>query len=155
PFDERVQNARTLAIDVDGNAAKRPLGEAVALDLRPFLAAVGRLPEPAARAAPVHAAGATPPLVHRRVEDLIVRRIHHEIVGAGVVVALEHLLPLPAAVGRLVDAAIAARPPQTSGCGDEDGVVVPRIDHDAVDELRGPKTHVREGLAAVGRLVDT
>ena len=42
-----------------------------------------------------------------------------------------------AAVGRLVDAALAAGPPERAGGRDEDDVVVARIDHDAVDVARG------------------
>src|SRR5262249_6726490 len=93
-------------------------------------------------------------LVGRRVEDLIVHRVHHQIVGSGVIVHLEHLRPRLAGVSRLVDAALAARPPQAAGRGHEHDVVVPRIDQDAVDVARRRKAHARPGLAAVDRLVD-
>ena len=128
-----------------GNALGQPL---------PGVAAVGRLPDAAARPAAVHAARGAAPLIHRRVENPVVGRIHHEIVRAGVVVHLQRLLPGPAAVGRLVDAALAAGPEQAAGRRDEHDVVVARIDDDAVDEARGLEPHVRVGLAAVGRLVD-
>ena len=137
-FDQRVEDVRTLAIDVEGDAAERSVGKPV-LQPRPGLAAVGRLPDAAARAAAVHAARRAPALVGRGVEDLAVRRIDREIVGAGVVVDLQHLLPGLAAVGRLVDAALAAGPEQRAGGGDEHRVVVARIDDDAVDVPRGAR----------------
>ena len=70
------------------------------------------------------------------------------------VVDLQHLLPGRAAVGRLVDAALAAGPEERAGRRDEHDVVVDRIDDDAVDVPRLAQPHVAPRLAAVGRLVD-
>ncbi len=153
-FNRRVENVRPLAGDVERDAAQRRLIENTALDARPRLAAVGRLPDTAARAAAVHAARRPPPLVRRRINDLAVRRIDHQLVRAGVVVDLEHVLPGLASVGRLEHAAFAARAPQAAGGRNQHHVGVARIDGDAVDVLRRAKAHVRVGLAAVGRLVD-
>ena len=154
PFDERVEDARPPAVSIDGNAAQRAVGPAVALHARPALAAVNRFPQTAAGTAAIHAARRPPPLIRRRVQNLVVRRVHHQIVRAGVVVDLHHLLPALSAVGRLVDSALAAGAPQAAGGGDEHDVVVARIDHDAVDVARRRQPHVRPRLAAVGRLVD-
>src|SRR5205823_9218637 len=131
-FDERVENVRPPAIDVEADAAERTVGQPVPLEPHPRLAGVGRFPDPAARAAAVHAARRAAALIGRRVENPVVRRVHHEIVRAGVLVNFEDLLPVPAAVGRLVDPALAAGAPQTSGGGDAHDVVAARIDHDAV-----------------------
>ena len=60
------------AVDVDGDAPERALGQA-ALEAGPRVAAVGRLEDAAAGAAAVHAARRSPALIHRRVEDLAVR----------------------------------------------------------------------------------
>ena len=75
-------------------------------------------------------------------------------VGAGVVVALQYLLPGLAAVGRPVDAALAARTPEAARGRHEHDVVVARVDDDAIDVAGGAKPHVGVGLAAVRRLVD-
>ena len=153
PLDRRVEDARLAAVDIHGDASERPLRQA-ALELAPGGAAVRRLVEPAARAAAVHAARGPPALIHRRVQDLAVGRIHHDVVRAGVIVDLEHLRPGLAAVGGAVDAALAARAPQAPGGRHEHDVVVARVDDDPVDVLRGAKPHVGVGLPAVGRLVD-
>jgi len=132
PFDQRVEDAGALAVHVDADAAERTVGNA-GLQSRPRFSGVSRFPETAAGAAAVHAAHGAPALIHRRVENPVVRRIHHEIVGSGVVVNLQDLLPGLAAVDRLVHAALAAGTPEAARGGDEDNVVVARIDHDAVD----------------------
>ena len=152
-FDQRVENLGLLPVDVDRDAPERSVEDA-ALQLRPGLAAVGRLEDAAAGAAAVEAALRPPPLIHRRVEDLAVRRIDRDFVRAGVVVDLERLLPGLAAVGRLEDAALAAWSPQAAGRRDKDDIVVARVDDDAVDEPGVAEAEVGEGLAAVSRLVD-
>ncbi len=152
-LDRRVEDVRLAPVHVDRDAPERALGDA-ALEARPRLAAVGRLEDAAAGPAAVHAAGRAPALIHRRVQDLAVGRVHHDVVGAGVVVALQHLLPGLAAVERPVHAALAAGAPQAAGGRHEHDVVVARVDGDAVDVAGGAETHVGVGLAAVGRLVD-
>ena len=79
----------------------------------------------------------------------------HDVICAGIVVALEHLLPGQAAICRLVDASFASRPEEWAGRGHEHHVVVHRIDDDPVDGLRTPESDVLERAASVGRLVDT
>src|SRR5262249_17863090 len=93
PLDERIQDVGTLPVDVEPDPPERTTREAVALEPRPVLAAVGRLPDAAARPSAVHAARRAPPLIRGRVENLAVGRIHHQVVRAGVVVDLQHLLP--------------------------------------------------------------
>src|SRR5205807_2993196 len=121
--------------DVEGDAAERSFRK-TGLQACPVFAAVGGLPDAAAGAAAVHAARGASALIRGGVEDLIIRRIHHEIVRARVVVCFQHLVPRLATVGRFVHAALAARSPEAAGRGDEYGVVVPRIDRDAVDMAR-------------------
>ncbi len=153
-LDGGVEDVRALPGDVDRDSSERAVRDAVALHPRPRVAAVGRLPDAAARAAAVHAARGAAPLVGGCVDDLAVRRVHRQIVRSGVVVDLQHLLPGLAAVGGLVDAALTARSPQAARRRDEDDVVVARVDGDAMDVLGGPEAHVDVGLAPVGRLVD-
>src|ERR1700724_1369679 len=83
-----------------------------------------------------------------------VARIHAQVGAPGVVADGEHPLPGLAAVGGLVDAAVAAGRPQRPLGGDVDDVGVARIDHDAGDVLRALEAEVLPVPAAVGRPVD-
>ena len=125
------------------------------LQTRPGLAAVGRLPDAAARAAAVHAARRAPALIGRRVEDLAVRRVHHQVVRAGVVVAPS--APASRSCRRRSSCRRRARRPGPRGCRSprrrrcrcRAGSMTMRLMC-----LRGAEAHVDVGLAAVGRLVD-
>ena len=80
--------------------------------------------------------------------------IDHELVRAGVGAHGEDRRPRLAAVGRLVDAAIAARGPERSLRRDVDDVRVARVDLDVAEVLGVRQAGSRPGLAAVRRLVD-
>ena len=81
---------------------RQPLGQP-----GPRIAAVGRLPDAAARAAAAHLPGQPLVIPERGVEHARIRGIHREVVGAaGGVLPLEDLRPRPAPVGRAVDAAL-------------------------------------------------
>src|SRR4029079_9912840 len=152
-FDRRIKNVGALAIDVEADAAERSFGQA-GLQPRPRVAAVGGLPDAAARTDAVHAARGAPPLIRGGVQDAVVGRVDDQVVGAGVVVDLQRLLPRLAAVGGLEDAALAAGAEQRPGRRHPDDVVVARVDDDAVDVLRRLEADVAVGLAAVRGLVD-
>src|SRR5205823_7365426 len=109
------------------DAPQRSLRKSVALETRPRVPAVRRLPDAAARTAAVHAARGAAALVGRGIEHLAVPGVDHQIVGAGIVVDLQRLLPGLAAVGRLEDAPLAAGTEERSGGGDPDDVVVARV----------------------------
>src|SRR6185436_13338072 len=79
------------------------------LELRPGLGAVDRLVDPGLGAGRQEAVLA---LQRRRVEDVGVRRIHHELREARVLADLFGVRPCLAAVGGLVEATLAARRPQ-------------------------------------------
>src|SRR5690606_25981456 len=128
--------------------------EYAAGDARPGVAAVGRFPESAAGTAPVEAARRATPLIGRRVEHLRIRRVHDQVVAAGILVDRQHRGPGAAAVRGAADAAVAARAPEAAQRRDEHAIVVRRIDHDAIDVLRVGQAHVRPRRAAIGRLVD-
>ena len=80
--------------------------------------------------------------------------LEHDVADAGVVADVEDARPGRAAVGRLVEAALAARGPQRPLRRDVDDVRVARIDEDLADVLGVLEPHVLPGLAGVGRLVD-
>ena len=109
-FDARVEHVGIGAVDVHPDAALGTGGDA-ALDLRPRLAGVRRLPHAAAGTASVHAPRRAPPLVGGGVEHLVVAGIHDQLGGAGVVIDVQRALPGESAVGGLVDAAFATRGP--------------------------------------------
>ena len=71
----------------------------IARDLRPRLAAVGRLEQAAARAAARHLVLDAIRLPQRRVHHVGIAPIDRDVDGAGLVVAEQHLAPRLAAVG--------------------------------------------------------
>src|SRR5204863_5755628 len=89
-----------------------------------------------------------------RVEHVGVLRIHHEIDGAGLVVAIEHALPRFAAVLRTEDAAFGVGAVGIAQRRDEHDVRVGRMDADAGNRLRLFEPHRRPRLAGVAGLVD-
>ncbi len=152
--DQRV-HARRLGFRIDAERDTADVARRQALgELRPRPAAVRRLEESAFRSAADHLADGAPALPHRRVEHVGVVRIDHDLVGARVRAHGQHGLPRPAAVRRLVDAAVAAGGPQRSLHRDVDDVGVARIDLDVADVLGRLEADARERLAAVGRLVE-
>ena len=131
------------------------VGEAAG-ELAPVVAAVGRLEDAAVAAAIVVVVLPRPlaALPEGRVDDLRVGRIDVDVVGAGVLVEEEHLLPALAAVGRAEDAALGIGAVGVSEHRGEDAVGVARVDGERRDLLPLLEAEVLPGLAAVGRLVD-
>jgi hypothetical protein len=89
-------------------------------------------------------------LVGARVEHVGIARIEHHLVDAGVVVHVQDAVPRLAAVGGLVEAAIAARAPQRALGSGVHHVAVARINCDLPDVLGVLEPDVRPRLAAVG-----
>src|SRR6185369_4510389 len=117
-LDEGVHDARIAAIDVEADAADLALAGEAARELRPGLAPVRRLPEPAAGAAAVVAERRAPPLVRRRVEGLRALRVHGHVHEAGVLVDELRIDPGLAAVRRAEEAALLVRSPEMAQGGD-------------------------------------
>jgi hypothetical protein len=121
----------------------------------PRIAAVGRLEDAAARAAP----GAVlprplPRFPHRCVHDVRVGRIDVHVLAAGVLVLVEHLLERLAAVGRAENAAFFVRPVRMAQHGHEESIGILRIDFDLRNLLAITEPQVCPRLAGVRRLVD-
>ena len=152
-LDPGVDDARVGEIDRDPAPAPRALGQSLG-ESGPGPSGVGRFPEAAAWAATVHAPGGPAPLIGGRVKNLVVGGIHHQFGAAGVHARIEHPGPGETAVGRLVDAAVAAGLPEIAEGRDVDDIGIDRVDHDPGDLLRGAEPHVLPGLATVGRFVD-
>ena len=106
----------------------RPLPVSFVQLLPPLLVFQMPLPGPAAVEAPRRAA----PLVRRRVEDVRIRRIHHEIDEARVVVDELRVRPGLAAVGRLVQPAVWIRTEQMSDGRNIGNVRILRMDDECV-----------------------
>ena len=142
----RFANAQADAADVAG---RQPF-----LELRPRPAGVGRLEDAALRARREEAVLATLALERRRVEHVGVRRIHRDLGEAGVLADLLRVRPRLAAVGGLVETALAAGRPERTDRRDVDDVrsrgsmtILPMccdVGSIAPDQV----------LPAVGRLVD-
>ena len=155
PFDCDIRDVGVAPIHINRNATKRAAGKSAVADARPRIAAIGRLPQSAARSTAIHAAGGATPLIHRREEDVGITRRLREVIRAGVFVAREDELPRRAAIGGLIEPPFSARTEERAGRRNDDDIVIARIDENAIDVLRVGQSHQREGLAAVGRLVDT
>src|SRR6516162_9540816 len=95
-------------------------------------ASVGAI-QPAARAAAGVSECAAAPLVDRRVENIRALRVDGDVVGAGIFVDVQRLLPGGAAIGAHVDAALLVRPPEVSLCRYVDDVRVSGIHYDPPD----------------------
>src|SRR5262249_36855603 len=126
-LDDGVDDVGALGRDGEADAPHLLLGEA-GRELLPARPAVGRLVDGALRAAVDERPDVAPPLVGGGIEDVGVPAVHDEVGDAGVLAHVEDPLPALAAVGRLVEAAVAPSGPQRPLGGDVDGLSVPRVD---------------------------
>src|SRR5262245_38705122 len=149
-FDLRVDDVRVRARDVDADASKQAFRQAIAFELRPRLAGVGRLPDGAARSTAVDAPGRAAALVGGGVKNLRVGRVDHDVGESSVLVNGLDIGPSLAAVGGLVNSALFVLAEETAERSDVDGVGVLRVNNDARDGLRLFQSDVGEGLAPVG-----
>ena len=92
-LDERVDAVRIARRDGQADPSQRRIGQPVAAQPRPRAAAVARLVDAAARPAALSRPGVDDELPGRREQDARVRRIHHDVDRAGVLIDEEHLLP--------------------------------------------------------------
>ncbi len=151
--DERVDGARVPPVDAKADPSELHRRQAFG-ELRPLLAAVGGLVDAALGTAANQLTDGPPALIRRGVEHVGTLRIHHQVGDAGVLADREDGLPRLAAVGGLVEAAIAARRPERPDRGHVDHVRVARIDDDVLDVLGVLEPHALPGLAGIRRLVD-
>ena len=95
-----------------------------------------------------------PELPHRREQLARVLRVEDEIAAARLLVDVEDLLPVLAAVFGLEDAAIGVFSPLLARRAHPRGVGIRRMERDPVDALGLLEAEVGPGLAAVERAVD-
>src|SRR5690606_22354397 len=81
-------------------------------------------------------------------------RVHRQVGGAGALVAVQHQLPILAAVGRAVNAARRVRAIDVPEGGHVDGLGILRVDSHAGDVARVLQAQVGPGVAAVVGAVD-
>ena len=156
-LDHRHQGLRIVALNGDPDLAGRSLGQAPG-ELDPGLAAVGGLEEPAIGPAAGEPMRFPESLPHPGVKHLGVGGIHGEVAGPGPAVSREPPGQRPPglpAIGGLEDAALSGMSPEVALRRDVDDVRVAGVNQHLTDVVAGPEAHVAEGLAAVGRLVDT
>ena len=105
-------------------------------DLRPRLPGVDGAPDSGLGAAVDDAEIAALPLVGGGQEDVGIARVHDDVAAAGVIADLDEAArPRLAAVGGLIEAALAAALPERARRGDVDDVGIARVDLDAGDVL--------------------
>ena len=88
-----------------------------------------------------------------RVNDIRIRWIDADVVSAGVLVLVEHLLERCAAVGRPKYPALGVRTIRMTERRNEEPIRIGGVDVDVADHLRIVQTEVRPRLAGVGGLV--
>src|SRR5205823_675884 len=102
-------------------------------ELRPRGAAVGRPENCAAHSAAIESPTFALPLVHGREDHFGILRIHHQVDRAGILVAIEHLLPRLPTIDRLVDAPLRIRSPQMTDGGNPHRLRIRWMDEDLPD----------------------
>ena len=152
-LDRGVEDVRVALGDGEPDPALVALGNPIR-QLLPRLAPVRRLKDAAARPAAVEPPRLAQALVGRRVEDVRVVQVHHQVHHARERVGVEHLLPGLAAVGRLVNAALRARLPEVAQRRHVGDVGVFRMNANAPDVPRLFQTKMSPRLARVGAAVD-
>ena len=115
---------------------------------------IGRLVEAALGPTANQLSDRAPALIGGGVKDVGILRIHRDFGDAGVGADREHRFPRLAAVGGLVQPAVAARRPQRPDRADVDNVRVAGIDEDVLNVLGVLEPHPLPRLARVGGLVD-
>ena len=153
-LDERVDLLGIRAGNRDADLAHADRRESAG-EARPIVAAVGRSEQSVVLAARVDRPGLAADRPHRREEDIGVLRIHCQVVGAGVLADLEHLLPRPSAVFRAVHAPLRIRPEDVAKGGHVREIRVGGMDADSGDEAGLLESDVLPGLAGVGGLIHT
>jgi hypothetical protein len=149
----RVQHARPRFANAQADPAD-VAGRKSAVELRPRMTSVRRLVDPTFGPGRQESVLPALTLLRRRIEHVGVGRVHRQVAETGVPADLLRIRPRLSAVGRLVEATLAAGGPEWPERGDVDDVRIARVDDDPADVLRPWKHRRRPGLSAVGRLVD-
>src|SRR5205085_1837747 len=152
-LDEGVDAAAVAGGDRQADAAPNAGGQAVAGELLPGVAAVGRAVQATAGAAAGEVPRPPPRLPQGGEQHARVVRVEGDVDGAGVGVLLEDLLPGLAAVGGAVDAALGVGAERLAEDGGEGDVGVLRVDGDLTD-LTFLLPDVGPVLTGVGRAVE-
>ena len=134
-LDGRVDGARVEVADREADLA-HVLGRQPAGELHPGLPPVRRLEDARLRTAVHEGRDGAVLLVQRGVEHVRVARVRDHLVRARVRPGCQDLPPGRAAVGGLVDAALAARRPERALGRDPERVTVLGVHDDAPDVLR-------------------
>ena len=90
-----------------------------------------------------------PPLPGARVQGVGTSRVEDHVADAGVIRNAEDMLPVGAAVRRLVEAPVAACSPERALCGDVHGLAVAGVEDDLADVFRLVEPHVFERSSGV------
>src|SRR5260221_4699180 len=153
--DDGPHTVRARRRDHHADLAEGALGQPlVARDVRPGVAAVGRLPEAGALAAADELMGLAHGFPEGGVGDARVVGIHREIAGARGRAAEEHALPRLAAIARAVDAAGLVGAVGVAKRGNIYHIRILWVGAYLGDIARVLQAEMRPGLAGVGGFVD-
>jgi hypothetical protein len=140
------------SLDGEAGPAEVASGQAVA-KLRPGPAGVRRLEDPALGAAAYGLADVAPARVRRGVQHIGIVGVEDDVGDAGILADGQHRIPGSTTIGRLVQAALAARGEERALCGDIHHVGVTRVDLDGTNVLRPLQSHAPPRRAGVRGLV--
>src|SRR5579863_9002095 len=130
-LDQREDAIGPAGRDGQADAPGVAAGEAVAHQLFPRAAAVGRLEESAVGAAARERPRHAPKVPHAGVDDVAILWIHRQVARAACGAEVERLLPRGAAVERDVNAAVGRIAKRIAEPTDDDVPRVARVDRDA------------------------
>ena len=153
-LDQGVHHVRAARADRYPDTTLRRSGESVALDLRPRVAAVGRLPEAASRPATLQEPRSAHPLPARGEEDVGIAGVHGDVHETRLVADELHEVPSVTPVPRAVHPTLGVGVPDVAQSSHVDDVRIAGMDHDAADDLGLDETLGLPGHPAVGRFED-
>ena len=153
-LDRRPHAVRVDRRDRDPDAAPQALGQALAGEPLPGVAAVHRLPEPAPGPAALETPRRAVDLPGGGVQDARVLGVQAQVHRPGAVVDEQHAFPRLPAVAGAVDTTLVVGAEGVAEGGDVDDVGVARVDAHPPDLARVAQAHVLPGAPRVHRLVD-
>ncbi len=151
-LDEGVDPVRVVRRVAEGGLSGRAHGKPVALQAGPGVSAVAGDVNPAAGPSALAPPGLEVDLPHRGHDAPGIGRVHDHLVGARVLVDVQHTLPGGTTVHRAVDPSLLGRRVGVAEGRHVGDVRIVRVDQNPADPPRALEPHVGPGVAGVRRL---
>ena len=132
------------------DAAQNTCRQPIAAELLPGYAPICRSIQPATGTTARKVPRLSACLPQCRVDDLGIVRIETDIDGPCLLIAIKHLRPGSASVGRAENTPFSVRAKSMAERRDQDDVRIVRVDYESADLARILETYMIPSLAAVG-----